>query len=163
MEDFAKHNARRLLERYPNQLCTFNDDIQGTGAVTLARLLAAVERIGGKLSEQRIATLGAGSAATGISDQLVDTMVAEGQSTAAARSAIWPGVDPSHVVFAEVMPQRPGDSARPWPFGQLLSAHAVRTTSPICSVGAWRRTHTMSYQCSRIPAASAPGYLVSGG
>ena len=55
-EDFAKGNARRLLDRYRNQLYTFNDDIQGTGAVTLGGLLAAVAIIGSKLSEQRVET-----------------------------------------------------------------------------------------------------------
>jgi malate dehydrogenase (oxaloacetate-decarboxylating) len=88
-EDFAKGNARRLLNRYQHELCTFNDDIQGTGAVTLAGLLTAVKRIGSKLSEQTIVILGAGSAATGIAEQIVTAMISEGQSPAAARAALW--------------------------------------------------------------------------
>ena len=83
-EDFAKGNARRLLERYRTQLCSFNDDIQGTGAVTLAGLLAAVDVTGSKLSEQRLVILGAASAATGIAEQLVAALASEGITTAQA-------------------------------------------------------------------------------
>ena len=61
-EDFARGNARRLLDRYRDQLCTFNDDIQGTAAVTLAGLLAATDVIGAPLRDQRIVIFGAGSA-----------------------------------------------------------------------------------------------------
>ncbi len=88
-EDFAKNNARRLLTQYQDQLCTFNDDIQGTGAVTLAGLLAAVQVTGTKLSEQRVVILGAGSAATGIAEQIVAAMQYEGLSLEEARRSIW--------------------------------------------------------------------------
>ena len=79
-EDFARHNARRLLERYQDRLCSFNDDIQGTGAVTLAGLLAAVKVNGERVSDQRIVMFGAGSAATGIADQIVASIISEGIS-----------------------------------------------------------------------------------
>ena len=88
-EDFARHNARRLLERYRDRLCSFNDDIQGTGAVTLAGLLAAVKARGENLSEQRILMFGAGSAATGIADQILASMVRAGLSHQEARSKLW--------------------------------------------------------------------------
>jgi len=88
-EDFSKNNATRLLERYRDRLCTFNDDIQGTGAVTLAGFLAAMDVIGSKISKQQIVMLGAGSSATGISDQIVSAMMSEGLSQREARSAIW--------------------------------------------------------------------------
>jgi malate dehydrogenase (oxaloacetate-decarboxylating) len=88
-EDFAKRNARRLLTHYQDQLCTFNDDIQGTGAVTLAGLLAAVHVTGTKLSEQRVVILGAGSAATGIAEQIVGAMETEGRSLEESRRSIW--------------------------------------------------------------------------
>src|SRR6266567_139594 len=65
-EDFSKHNAPRILERYRDRLCTFNDDIQGTGAVTVAGLLAATRVTNTKLSDHRIVILGAGSSAIGI-------------------------------------------------------------------------------------------------
>ena len=88
-EDFAKRNARRLLTHYQDQLCTFNDDIQGTGAVTLAGLLAAVHVTGTKLSEQRVVILGAGSAATGITEQIVGAIETEGYSLEEAKRSIW--------------------------------------------------------------------------
>jgi malate dehydrogenase (oxaloacetate-decarboxylating) len=88
-EDFSKNNASRLLERYRDRLCTFNDDIQGTGAVTLAGLVAAMDVIGSRLSRQQVVILGAGSSATGISDQIVAAMMSEGLTSEEARSAIW--------------------------------------------------------------------------
>ena len=65
-EDFAKNNATRMLERYRDRLCTFNDDVQGTAAVATGALLAAINVTGVPLTEQRIALLGAGSAGCGI-------------------------------------------------------------------------------------------------
>jgi malate dehydrogenase (oxaloacetate-decarboxylating) len=88
-EDFSRANARRLLDRYRGQLCSFNDDIQGTGAVTLAGLMAAVKVAGSEMSRQRVVILGAGSAATGVADNIVAAMVAEGLSTDEARCALW--------------------------------------------------------------------------
>jgi malate dehydrogenase (oxaloacetate-decarboxylating) len=92
-EDFARHNARRLLDKYQDRLCSFNDDIQGTGAVTLAGLLAAVKINGERLSDQRIVMFGAGSAATGIADQIVASIISEGLSEGCAeqeaRSKLW--------------------------------------------------------------------------
>ena len=88
-EDFSKHNAARLLERYRHQLCTFNDDIQGTGAVTVAGLLAAVKLLNSTLGEQRIMILGAGSSAIGICDQLVAAMLQEGYSEDEAKQKLW--------------------------------------------------------------------------
>jgi malate dehydrogenase (oxaloacetate-decarboxylating) len=88
-EDFSKNNATRLLERYRERLSTFNDDIQGTGAVTLAGMLAAMEVKGEKIRDQRVVILGAGSSATGISDQLVAAMMSEGLTKQEAKANIW--------------------------------------------------------------------------
>ena len=88
-EDFSKQNAARLLERYRDRLCTFNDDIQGTGAVTVAGLLAAMKVLGSTLSEQRIVILGAGSSAIGICDQILATMVQNGHRYADAKRNLW--------------------------------------------------------------------------
>ena len=88
-EDFSKYNAPRILERYRDRLCTFNDDIQGTGAVTVAGLLAATRLVDQDLSDQRIVILGAGSAAIGISDQIVAAMTLEGTTELEARRRLW--------------------------------------------------------------------------
>jgi len=88
-EDFAKGNASRLLDKYRDRLCTFNDDIQGTGAVTVAGLLAAMKVTGSKLGSQKIVILGAGSSAIGISDLIVEGMKFEGLSEEESRSLIW--------------------------------------------------------------------------
>jgi malate dehydrogenase (oxaloacetate-decarboxylating) len=88
-EDFAQENAGRLLERYRDKLCTFNDDIQGTAAVVTGTLLAATGASGTKLCDQRIAILGAGSAGCGMSEQLVTAMVRQGLSEAEARARFY--------------------------------------------------------------------------
>jgi malate dehydrogenase (oxaloacetate-decarboxylating) len=85
-EDFAQNNAGPLLARYRDQLCTFNDDIQGTAAVATGTLLAAVAGSGGGLRDQRVAILGAGSAGCGIAEQLLAAMVHEGLTAAEARA-----------------------------------------------------------------------------
>lgn len=88
-EDFGRGNARRILDQFQDQLCTFNDDIQGTGAVTLSALLAACDVTGTPLSEQRIVVFGAGSAGTGISDQIVDAIIRLGLSQQEAYDRFW--------------------------------------------------------------------------
>jgi malate dehydrogenase (oxaloacetate-decarboxylating) len=88
-EDFAGANAARLLERYRDRLCTFNDDIQGTAAVTTGTLLAAVHATGIPLKEQTIAMFGAGSAGIGIIDLLIAAMKEEGVTEEQARKRIY--------------------------------------------------------------------------
>lgn len=88
-EDFAIGNANRLLARYRNQLCTFNDDIQGTAAIAVGTLLSAINVTGTPLTEQRIAVLGAGSAGTGICALLVRAMVDAGLSETEAHNRFY--------------------------------------------------------------------------
>lgn len=88
-EDFAGSNALTLLNRYRDRLCTFNDDIQGTAAVTTATLLAAIHATGIPLKDQTIAMFGSGSAGIGIIDLLISAMQEEGLTEAQARSRIY--------------------------------------------------------------------------
>lgn len=88
-EDFAKPNASPLLERYRDQLCSFNDDIQGTAAVAAGTLLAALQRSGQRLTDQRVLFVGAGSAGCGIAEQIIRIMVRDGLTEADARARIF--------------------------------------------------------------------------
>jgi malate dehydrogenase (oxaloacetate-decarboxylating) len=88
-EDIGVSNARRLLDRYRYQTLSFNDDIQGTGAVNLAAVLAAARATGVSLAEHRIVIFGAGTAGTGIADQLTAAMLADGLSEDQARQRFW--------------------------------------------------------------------------
>ncbi|MBE0363999.1 malate dehydrogenase (oxaloacetate-decarboxylating) [Pseudoalteromonas ulvae UL12] len=88
-EDFAQPNAMPLLKRYRNDICSFNDDIQGTAAITVGSLLAACRVKGQKLSDQKVVFVGAGSAGCGIAEQIISQMVFEGASDEQARSQIF--------------------------------------------------------------------------
>jgi malate dehydrogenase (oxaloacetate-decarboxylating) len=88
-EDFATPHARPILERYRDELLTFNDDIQGTAAVALGAVLGAVGVTGKRLREQQIVFLGAGSAAVGVADYLRAALVQDGLSEAEARGRFW--------------------------------------------------------------------------
>ena len=88
-EDFAQANAMPILNRYRERFCCFNDDIQGTAAVTLGTLLAACRVTGKPLKEHRIAFVGAGSAGCGIAEMLVRQMVEEGLSDETARRQVF--------------------------------------------------------------------------
>ncbi|MBW4442040.1 MAG: NAD-dependent malic enzyme [Plectolyngbya sp. WJT66-NPBG17] len=88
-EDFANIHAIPILARYRDRVCCFNDDIQGTAAVAVAGILAALRLTGGKLSEQTFLFLGAGSAGTGIADLLAQVMMQEGLTAEQARRRCW--------------------------------------------------------------------------
>jgi malate dehydrogenase (oxaloacetate-decarboxylating) len=142
-EDFALANANRLLERYRDRLCTFNDDIQGTAAVTLAVVLAACRVTGTRLADQRIVILGAGSAGTGIADALAAALRTEGLNERAALDRLWlvkrqglvrtglPGLEPFQARFA-----RASEDFSGWPpDGGLDLAAVVENVRPTVLIG----------------------------
>lgn len=88
-EDFGRENARRILNQYEDKMCTFNDDIQGTGVVALSAVLAGVKVTKTPLVDQRIIVYGAGSAGTGISDQIVEALCRQGLSKQDAYKRFW--------------------------------------------------------------------------
>lgn len=88
-EDFGRNNARRVLDQYQDKICCFNDDIQGTGAVALAAVLAAVKKSGKTLDDQKIVIFGAGTAGTGIADQIYRALLRHNVSEKMAREKFW--------------------------------------------------------------------------
>jgi malate dehydrogenase (oxaloacetate-decarboxylating) len=127
-EDFAGVNASRLLDRYRDRLCTFNDDIQGTAAVVGAMVLSALHVSGQKLSDQRIAVLGAGSAGVGISSLLVRAMVEGGISEQEARRRFF--LVDRNGLLVEGMPD-----IRPYQQGFLQPRNAVADWSAANQIG----------------------------
>ena len=88
-EDFGRANARKNLERFQDELCSFNDDMQGTAVVTVAALLSAVKASGVNFSEQKVVIFGAGTAGVGIADEVVKTFMRHGLSEEEARKKFW--------------------------------------------------------------------------
>jgi malate dehydrogenase (oxaloacetate-decarboxylating) len=88
-EDFGASNARRILNKYASQVCTFNDDMQGTAAVVLAAAFAAVKAAGSRMRDQRVVIHGAGTAGIGIVDMMREAMIQEGLTEQDATSKFW--------------------------------------------------------------------------
>lgn len=128
-EDFAQANAGRMLERYRDRLCTFNDDIQGTAAVAAGTLLAAMQSTGGSLVDQRIVVFGAGTAGIGIASLLFRLLVDAGVPEAEARRRFYAIDRPGLLVddMPDVLPfQRPFAQPR-----ATVSGWALRDPSRI--------------------------------
>jgi len=138
LEDFGNLNAFRLLERYRNHYCTFDDDIQGTASMTLAGLHSALRMIGGKLTGQRLVILGAGEAALGIGGLVLSAMVEEGLSEDEARRLCW-FVDSKGLVVSSRtdLSENKRHFAQDYPFHRdLLSVvEAVKPTAIIGAAG----------------------------
>jgi malate dehydrogenase (oxaloacetate-decarboxylating) len=88
-EDFGSTNGRRILNRYRNAMPTFNDDMQGTGAIVMSGLFNALKITGGKWRDQRVVIVGGGTAGSGIADQICDQMVRDGLDAQRAARQIW--------------------------------------------------------------------------
>jgi malate dehydrogenase (oxaloacetate-decarboxylating) len=145
-EDVGVENARRLLERYQDRQLTFNDDIQGTGSVNLAAVLAGTRATGSALISQRVLVYGAGTAGTGIADQLRSEMIRCGATETEARSRFWavdrhglitigqPGLSPAQQRYARDPAETAGwavDAA----LGGVGLAEAVRRVHPTILIG----------------------------
>jgi malate dehydrogenase (oxaloacetate-decarboxylating)(NADP+) len=134
-EDFANHSAFKLLHKYRDDACVFNDDIQGTAAVALAGLFSALRIKGGKLTDETVLFLGAGEAATGIADLIVSAMMAEGLSEAEALRRNW--LTDSKGLVVKGRENLSGHKLRyaheQAPMGDFLTA--IRTLKPTAIIG----------------------------
>ena len=163
-EDFAGINAGRLLERYRDRLCTFNDDIQGTAAVAAGTLLAAINVTGMPLTEQRIVLFGVGSAGIGIATLLLTAMKNAGLSEAEARRHFY-AVDKDGLLVEGMPDIRPAQQ----PFVQPRSAIAnwkledndhislldvVRNAKPTTLIGVSGQAGAFTEEVIRAMAAS---------
>ena len=161
-EDFAGSNASRLLAKYRDRLCTFNDDIQGTAAIAAGTLLAAVNVTGVKLTEQRIAVLGAGSAGCGISSLLLRAMVDAGLTEEEARKAFYlvdrngllvegmEGITPAQMRFVQRH-----DAVADWLIdesGHIGLLEVVRNAKPTVLIGVSGQTGAFTEQVVRAMA-----------
>jgi malate dehydrogenase (oxaloacetate-decarboxylating) len=146
-EDFSPLNARRILKNYRGSLCTFNDDMQGTGAIALAAAISAVRICGTAVRTQRIVIFGAGTAGMGIADQLRGAMVQEGLTPEAAARNFW-CVDRQGLLTTS-MPEplheyqaayaRPASESKSWkrePSGGIGLAEVVKRIKPTMLIGA---------------------------
>jgi malate dehydrogenase (oxaloacetate-decarboxylating) len=163
-EDFGPSNAHRILDRYRDRVLTFNDDIQGTGAVNLAAVLSGVAVSGLPLAEHRVVVFGAGSAGSGIARQLRDALVGSGLSEAEATARIWALDRPG--LLTDDMPDlrsfqrpyaRPAAEVAGWArdpaTGGIGLAEVVRQVRPTILVGTSTRTGAFTEAIVRTMAA----------
>ena len=165
-EDFAIGNANRLLARYRDQLCTFNDDIQGTAAIAVGTLLSAINVTGVPLTEQRIAVFGAGSAGTGICNLLLRAMIDAGMRENEARGRFYlvdrqgllvegmPGLQP----FQAPLTQK-RDCIAAWKLGasgRIGLDDVIANAHPTVLIGTSGQAHAFSETIIRAMGEYAP-------
>ena len=143
-EDFAQNNAMPLLEKYRDQYCCFNDDIQGTAAVVVGSLIAACRAANTHLKDQRVTFFGAGSAGCGIAEQIIAQMIADGLTDEQARKQVYM-VDrfglitenqPNLRSFQRVLAQKT-DAVSPWADaeGHISLLDVVKHAKPSILIG----------------------------
>jgi malate dehydrogenase (oxaloacetate-decarboxylating) len=154
-EDIGLANARRLLDRYRDKLLSFNDDIQGTGAVNLAAVLAAVRATGTGLAAHRVVIFGAGTAGTGIADQLRAEMTASGLTEAEARGRFW-ALDRAGLITSDMTglsdaqdrlardPAEVSGWSRDSDLGGVGLAEVIRRVKPTILIGTSTRSHAFT-------------------
>ncbi|MBS0286161.1 MAG: NAD-dependent malic enzyme [Proteobacteria bacterium] len=158
-EDFGLQNARRILETYRTYHCTFNDDMQGTGVVTLAALLAAVQAIKSTMREQRIVVFGAGTAGVGIADQLYNAMLREGMPEKEARRQFWlidrDGLlqEGMNLTAFQQPYARPSEESIRWEQGKDLLA-VVKAIKPTIMIGCSTVRHAFSEEIVKAMASA---------
>jgi malate dehydrogenase (oxaloacetate-decarboxylating) len=162
-EDFAIGNANRLLARYRDCLCTFNDDIQGTAAIAVGTLLSAINITGVPLREQRVAVLGAGSAGTGICALLLRAMIESGLSEKRARENFYlvdrpglllqgmTGLQPFQAPFAQA-PDRVAGWTLNTP-GRIGLDDVVANAHPTVLIGTSGQAHAFTEPVVRMMAS----------
>jgi malate dehydrogenase (oxaloacetate-decarboxylating) len=162
-EDFGASNARRILDRYADEVCTFNDDMQGTAAVVLAAAFSAVRAAGSRMRDQRVVIHGAGTAGLGIADMMRDQMVREGLSREEATRRFW-AMGRSGVIGDDRLPHlydfqvpyaRPWDEIKDWgaPGTRPGLADVVRNVRPTMLIGTSTQAGAFTEQIVRDMAA----------
>jgi malate dehydrogenase (oxaloacetate-decarboxylating) len=163
-EDFGAGNARRILEKYANQCCTFNDDLQGTAATALAAAYAAIRVTGGQLCDQRVVIHGAGTAGLGIADMMRDVMVGEGLTPQEATGRFY-AIDTGGLLGSsrtglrydfQARYARSPDELKGWPrgrYGGIGLAEVVEKVAPTILIGTSTQTGAFTEQIVRNMAA----------
>jgi len=164
-EDFAPGNGRRILEKYRDRICTFNDDMQGTGAITLAAAISALRICGTPLRNQRVVIFGAGTAGVGIADQIRHAMMRDGLSKEDAANRFW-CVDrqgllntgmADHLRDYQAPYARPATESKGWKHDEdgngVGLAEVVRRVKPTMLIGASTAAGTFTEAIVREMAA----------
>jgi malate dehydrogenase (oxaloacetate-decarboxylating) len=163
-EDFAPGTGRRILEKYRDHICTFNDDMQGTGAIALAAVISAVRICGTPLRNQRVVIYGAGTAGIGVADQIRDAMMREGLSREDARGRFWcvdrPGLltsETTGLLDHQVSYVRPATESKSWrhdaPANGISLTEVMRRVKPTILVGASTDSGSFTEEIVREMAA----------
>lgn len=161
-EDFGRDNARRNLEKYRHFICSFNDDMQGTGTVALACLLAGVNAAKADLRKQKIVMMGAGTAGVGIVDQICRAMVALGLSEEEARKNFWlidrQGLllsNMDNLVDFQAPYARDPNETKAWNInGNISLLDTIKNIKPTILIGASAQTGVFNEEIVKIMAAA---------